>query len=222
MKKLLALLIILSIVNIAGAAVLKVVPVNIGLSGDRLGGINDRLEFSDTIGLAIVLENNPYEYEGTPYPAYDGYYLSSMDIDLEVSGPATLSVALGGPPFYAEDLGVNAGLSPWTWTGIEGNAIGKIDGVALSPIGPGETDIIWNLLLHCDGPGDTEGLVTIDLTLHGLSQYAAYEKTAAGGSWVWLDMTEGDLGDLVIYQVPEPMTVALLGLGGLFLLRRRK
>ena len=30
------------------------------------------------------------------------------------------------------------------------------------------------------------------------------------------------LDTLIIHQVPEPMTIALLGLGGLFLLRRRK
>jgi len=38
----------------------------------------------------------------------------------------------------------------------------------------------------------------------------------------WVNAVEADFGDLIIYQIPEPMTVALLGLGGLFLLRRRK
>lgn len=31
-----------------------------------------------------------------------------------------------------------------------------------------------------------------------------------------------DIGELVIHVIPEPMTIALLGMGGLFLLRRRK
>ena len=218
MKKLLALLIILSIVNIAGAAVLKVVPVDIGQSDGRLGTDDpqDMLHESDVIGLAIVLENNPFIMNEVPYPQYDGYYLSSMDVDLEVGGPGTLYVDedMFGNPI----LGVNAGLSPFTWTGIAENAIAKMSGVALTPIGPGEVDIIWDLLLHCDGPGE----VVINLTLNGLSEYAEAEAATTGGSWVWAAMTEGDLGDLVIYQIPEPMTVALLGLGGLFLLRRRK
>jgi|GEM_PF-2056883 len=217
MKKLLGLLTFFAMVNIAGAAVLKVVPVDIAQSGGRLGGPQDPLEESDTIGLAIVLENNPFYLNEQHYPQYDGYYLSGLDIDLDVTGPATLSVGedISGNP----DLGVNAGLSFFNWTGIVGNAIGQMSGVALTPVGPGEADIIWNLLLHCDGAGDP---VVIDLTLGGLSDYAEYEKTGTGGSWVWAAFTEGDLGDLVIYQIPEPMTVALLGLGGLFLLRRRK
>jgi len=210
MKKLLGLLTFFAMVNIAGAAVLKVVPVDIAHSGGRLGGPQDPLEESDTIGLAIVLENNPFYLNEQAYPQYNGYYLSSMDIDLEVTGPGSLSV--GG------DLGVHPDIIGFSWSGIAGNAIAELTGFALTPIGPGETDIIWNLLLQCDG---TEA-VGIDLTLHGLSEYAEYEKAGTGGNWVWAAMAEGDLGDLVIYQVPEPMTVALLGLGGLFLLRRRK
>lgn len=40
----------------------------------------------------------------------------------------------------------------------------------------------------------------------------AYETFDGGMSWILLDQI----------QVPEPMTVALLGLGGLFILRRRR
>ena len=214
MKKLLALLIILSIVNIAGAAVLKVVPVDIGESGERLGLTEqDALEESDVIGLAIVIENNPFG----PNPLGDGYWISSFDLDLEVSGPASLAIGVDwmeNPVLYA-----HANVSPFIYESVVENAIAKISGVATNPAGPGEADLVWNLLLHCDGE---LGTVVIDLTLNGLSQYAEYDKATTGGNWAWLDMTEGDLGDLVIYQVPEPMTVALLGLGGLFLLRRRK
>ena len=48
---------------------------------------------------------------------------------------------------------------------------------------------------HCDGEGD----VQIDLMDEGL----------------------GVLDSIIIHQIPEPMTMALLGLGGLFLRRRR-
>ncbi len=41
---------------------------------------------------------------------------------------------------------------------------------------------------------------------------SAYETLDLGASWILLDQI----------QVPEPMTVALLGLGGLFILRRRR
>jgi len=182
MKKLLALLIILSMVNIAGAAVLKVVPVDIGESGGRLGlTLEDGLFPSDTIGLAIVLEYNPYYFEGEPYPLYDGYLLSSMDVDLEVSGPGTLDVVWvdpPGPPPPSEALGVHSNFGAWDWSGISGNAIDHIAGVAMTPIGPpadvGGIEVVWNLLLHCDG----EGQVVIDLTWHGstpqANQYSEY------------------------------------------------
>jgi hypothetical protein len=52
---------------------------------------------------------------------------------------------------------------------------------------------------HCDGEGDV----------------VIYVLNADTGEMEVLD-------SLVIHQIPEPMTVALLGLGGLFLLRRRR
>lgn len=56
----------------------------------------------------------------------------------------------------------------------------------------------FELLYHCCGP-ETEW-VTINL----------------------LDEMGGIKDSILIHQTPEPMTIALLGLGGLFLLRRRK
>ena len=214
MKKLLALLIILSMVSIAGATVLKVVPVDVGLSNGRLGTDDpqDMLRESDTIGLKVIIENNPYPGGNT---AGDGYWISMIDLDLEVTGPASLAIGPGdwGPILYA-----HANIAPFNYSDVVDNAIDHMAGIAQNPAGPGEADLIWNLLLHCDGEGD----VGINLTLHGLTQYADYFSGPTGGVFEWVDMTEGDLGDLTIYQVPEPMTVALLGLGGLFLLRRRK
>jgi len=55
----------------------------------------------------------------------------------------------------------------------------------------------FDLLYHCSGPGD----VTIEI--------------ADMGDWAVAD-------SILIHQVPEPATIALLGLGGLFLRRRKK
>lgn len=50
-----------------------------------------------------------------------------------------------------------------------------------------------------------------------------YTGTAIGEDLA-LVLMDGDLNtlDSTTFQIPEPMTIALLGLGGLFLLRRRK
>jgi len=54
----------------------------------------------------------------------------------------------------------------------------------------------WTSEFHCDGPG----IVTISLIDSG---------------------TGATIDTITVTQVPEPMTVALLGLGGLFLRRRK-
>ena len=55
--------------------------------------------------------------------------------------------------------------------------------------------VLWNMIFHCDGLGD----VTLTLMDPAFTVYDVQ----------------------VIHNIPEPMTIALLGLGGLFLRRRR-
>jgi hypothetical protein len=56
--------------------------------------------------------------------------------------------------------------------------------------------IWWDIPFHCDGPGD----VIIQVFDEGLNV----------------------LDEIVIHQIPEPMTMSLLALGGLGLIRRRR
>jgi len=60
---------------------------------------------------------------------------------------------------------------------------------------PAQPGVWWDTEFHCDGLG----VVTITL----------------------MDAAQNTLDTITITQVPEPMTVALLGLGGLFLRRRK-
>ena len=67
-------------------------------------------------------------------------------------------------------------------------------------------DEIW---IHCDG------IVDVDV-IGGPGNYG-------GGTYdIYGNPYEGGFGSVTIWQLPEPMTLTLLGLGGLALIRRRK
>ena len=231
MKKLLAMCLVLSMASAANAIlidtvapVLQVVTNDIGQSGGRTGTYENPLQPSDVIGVAIIIGHNPYYTTYSPYgplPTYDGYLVSSVDLDLHAVGPGSLSVNTlkTGAPNVSTDLDSLDLTLP-----VNGD-IPRMQGISLAGIGPSEFTEGWSdviaegILFHCDGPGQ----VLLDLTLFGLTEYSPY-KDLNGGPFPdgWLPATEEDLGDLIIYQIPEPITMALLGLGGLGLLRRRR
>jgi hypothetical protein len=214
MKKLLAMCLVLSMATLANAAVLDVVTYDVGLSGGRDGTPGNELEPSDIIGVGVVVAHNAYP--GYPGGTYDGYVVSSVDLDLHILGPGSITVTTlkSGAPDVGTALDTLV-VNPLPIT--DGPGIDRIQGISLGGIGAGAV-IIDNILFHCDGPGP----VLLDLTLLGLSEYAPYND-GGGGPWPgWEPMTELDLGDLVVYQIPEPITMVLLGLGSVGLLRRRR
>ncbi len=70
--------------------------------------------------------------------------------------------------------------------------------------------IVDNIILECENPVD------VKLTLVDISQ--PYDED----NEVWLPPLFIVYDTQVIHQIPEPMTITLLGLGGLMLLRRRR
>jgi hypothetical protein len=219
MKKVLALMLVLGMASLANATVIDVVTDGPGSLG-HAGTSEDPLEVGETIAIKIVLnaDPNPTWYYGGGYTGYDGYWLSSMDVDLHVSGQATLQEKGTGP---AQKIKHNAGFGAWTQSNplIVGNAIAQLSGVGTGDGIQATADLVWNLVIECTGGGP----VTIDLTA-GITSLEAGQYSEGPMSWgmsEWITIHEADLGDLVIHQVPEPMTIALLGLGGLFLRRRR-
>jgi hypothetical protein len=228
MKKLLAMFLVLGMASLANATILDLVPMGVvdesGQPTDRDGSEQNPLLASDVVVLGLRLNENP-----TPSPGgYPGWGLSSFDLDIHVTGNASLS-----PDVKTTFYGVNTYIDWQAPSAITMGAllqsdaqhVDQVTGVVTAPQDvPGESIILGGgILLHCDGAGT----VTVDLTLHGLTEYSKYisptgdplpPESLGGG---WFAATEDDLGDLVIYQIPEPITMALLGVGGLLLRRRR-
>jgi hypothetical protein len=102
--------------------------------------------------------------------------------------------------------------------GSLGYILGSAGANGTGPASP-PTQLVWDLYVTNTGTGSS---ISIDLTLGGTTHYWNYSDTSGNPYGSDYNAAEGDLGDLTIYTVPEPATVALLGLGGLLLLRRRR
>jgi len=133
----------------------------------------------------------------------DGVTMDAMELDLEIIGPGSISLGVDTPtdiivaPFESWSLIVD---------GVTGKGIGVMAGVTFGSV---DGKLVDHILLHCDGYGD----VIVNLTSAGSNHILTPEDRL---------LTAADLGSIVIHQIPEPMTITLLGLGGLALLRRRK
>ena len=230
MRKLLILMLVFGMASLANATVIDVVTVGLGDMG-HAGTSEDPLVESEIIEIMIVLNNNPYP----GYSTYDGYVIDAFDLDLHVSGAGSLGVVMMldkfGNPTDVPDLQHHEDLEFWSQPDplIVDNKIAQLMGGTMGYVFPGEVPLVWNLLIHCDGSGD----VLVDLTLNGTTHYFDYWSPLHGEPYTgypashdlvaWEKFaTEEDLGNLVIHNVPEPATIALLGLGSLFLMRRRR
>ena len=131
----------------------------------------------------------------------DGQELADAPAFLYISGPGSLDISHAinfvNPPGYS------ASIDLWTdfpmpgdqvWMDLAIPAIG-----AVIPLGKA----IDGIILHCEGVGEVTLSLYMDRTPN------------VGGIFELMDTQ-------VIHQIPEPMTMALLGLGGLFLRRRSK
>jgi hypothetical protein len=201
MKKLLAILIVAAVTSMASAVV----------SGGPMLSVNGATDIeeitlapSDTFILDIHLDPTG------PIGGTMGIVLSNaqgaMDYADMVINPKYVSTYLPDFGFIME--------TPWdfAWKVLAGTDPTPqeiiFDGGNFSAPNVGPTWLVDGIVFHCTEPTD----VIIDLVVMG----AGLDMGANG------IVQPGTILDrIVVHQIPEPMTVALLGLGGLFLRRKK-
>ena len=175
MKKLLILMMVVSVASLASAG------LTIGV-GDVPDPVDSEIVLMPSDIVTITLNGDGVE---TGKPLW-----------LSVVGPGTLNVQKSDN-LVQEDLGIpDAGIFV-----IELGPILGDNTIMFDVLIPGSTlnildGVLGTIEFHCEGEGDVQLLLNDGDTMELLDS-------------------------LIIHQIPEPMTMALLGLGGLFLRRRK-
>ena len=241
MRKLVLLVLVLGMASVASAEVLTLRVVDLGASGGRDGTVGNELQASDVVGLEIYLETINVNAQ------YGGYWVDGLDISVDVeSGPGALDINFSGINDGAAIPGRLYG--NWISAGVVDNPqkialSGENTYNGWTPwadqVDDGAYRLFWGMLFHCEGPGAVE----VDINLNGphvpgVYSYAGigsrnYASTESnwwiypGPSWYWsqnpglFQLQDADLGSIVINQIPEPITLGLLALGGVALIRKR-
>jgi len=218
MKKLLVLMLIFGIASVANAGMM------LSINGDPAPSAIT-LSTSDTITLDIMVE--------------EGTWLSGGDLNIKLSNDKG-SLDSSGATFETEPMtryyfGMPAYSIPYDWyeqakawdapwsvltsssTSVimsGGNNVGSGSGNT-----KGAYTLADGIVFHCEEETD----VIIDLVAFSDLVYMTYDTAAPPGVEDLVAIY--DMGEIIdsihVTQIPEPMTIVLLGLGGLFLRRRK-
>jgi hypothetical protein len=203
MKKLLALVLVLGMAAISNAAV---VDIAVGPNSDR--AVEElTINVSDTVQLGLYRTGTTAYLSGIYYVLVADKALGSIQGGVPVIYPSSNmdGIIQANAAIYDPASAYNPALPE----GVDGMGYAyfnfdevnedEFESPESVPAGLHFTDIIF----HCEAIGDT------------LVQVMTASDVGAGTVWTVRDT-------LLIHQVPEPVTMSLLALGGLALLRRRR
>jgi hypothetical protein len=215
MKKLLVLVLVLGISSVASAVgtvdlvISSVYPASETPPPAGGGGIDPVKEItiapSEWVNLDIIYHPDPTA--GNPP-------LNQLSVTITLEGLATLDTSL-----YTEPAGVWCSMFS---TGITEVVPGSVHTAEFTAgfTGTGLDDGIAldHILVHCDSDMPLGNQVTVTITDYVVGSVGCQEGVPGSGNYTIPEV----IGSVTITQIPEPMTLALLGLGGLFFVRRRK
>jgi len=202
MKKLLILMLVLGLASAASA-----VPMELRVAhGEAIGMPPDQVEYYDPVETELILFPSDYLWVGV-YNPVDG-------VPGEMQKPLALYLLLVTCP----DIKWTGNWAEYVPPLVEGTPPNEYYGDAIDVMGDGSIIAdTWSMNLH-DGAPDTFNLTGV------LDAKELHCEEPSMDNVVHLfDGATGEIIDtIIIHQIPEPATMALLGLGSLFLLRRRK
>lgn len=213
MKKFIVLLVVLGLVSVANAAVVDVLITSL-----------DGLAITPTKEITI-LPSQMVDFQITFFNVDNTRLLFGLNSFINISGPGALNYEAFVPwtRVWDDELG------DWVYTNVDisnsfdptlhvldtaSNPDYILEGAKTWGIPGNNTErmAVKDLQIHCDAMGDVHvwltnrgtGTLVIDSTLHQPQTDWSY------GSGI------------IIHQMPEPATLMLLGLGSLFLIRRKR
>ena len=202
MKKVLTLILVLGMASAASAALqISVHPTTQDLTWDPMNPAPTDITINVSDELILDIYTDSVITAGMPG---DGEWFLMCDVN-----KGTIS---GGTP-DATLLGMGNSLSIYDTKAASNWDIADpqdgVGGYIWPAYIPMNNTIYDGILFHCEGEGDAVVTLVSGVSVVPTEGDPYVEVT---GTW----------DEVVIHQIPEPMTMALLGLGGLALIRRRK